>query len=166
MNKTIPILAVLLLSFLGRAQSPTDASSPATAQQLHILAADSFELFVNGTPTWQASDYQNVLHKELQLKRGDVLVIAVTDKQGGQGGTFAAVILRDNALLASSKDFRYTVEAAPDFTTSASVQKLRVPDLNPLSLSFGLGPDKQPKRAWTQRSDREYGVVHFKYVVP
>ena len=166
MNKTLLILTALLISVLAHAQSPKDPSASATPCQLHILADDSFELFINGKPAWQASDYQNVLHKEFSLRRGDVVVVSVTDKQGGQGGTFAAVLLRDGALLASSKDFRYTVTAPADFTTNPSLQNLRVPELTPLQKSFGLGPDKQPKRAWTQKSDRKYGVVHFKYVVP
>ena len=46
------------------------------------------------------------------------------------------------------------------------MQNLRVPDLEPLQRSFGLGPDKQPKKGWTQKSDRKYGVVHFKYGIP
>jgi hypothetical protein len=166
MNKTLLSLTALLVSVLARAQSPNATPTPATPCQFHILADDSFELFINGKPTWQASDYQHVLQKELPLRRGDVVVVTVTDKDGGQGGAFAAVLLRDNALLASSKDFRYTVAAPADFTTSPSLLNLRVPELTPLQRSFGLGPDKQPKRAWTQKSDRKYGVVHFKYVVP
>ena len=166
MNKTLLFLTALLISVLAHAQSPKDPSASATPCQLHILADDSFELFINGQSAWQASDYQNVLHKEFSLRRGDVVVVSVTDKQGGQGGTFAAVLLRDGAVLASSRDFRYTVAAPADFTTNPSLQNLRVPELTPLQKSFGLGPDKQPKRAWTQKSDRKYGVVHFKYVVP
>jgi hypothetical protein len=166
MHKTLLILAVILFSSLAGAQSPNADANPASACQLHILADDSFELFVNGKSAWVGDDYQKVLHKELSLRRGDVLVVSVTDKQGGPGGSFAAVLLRDNAVIASSKDFRYTVNPAAGFTTSASLQNLRMPDLTPLQKSFGLGPEKQPKQAWSQKSDRKYGVVHFKYVVP
>jgi hypothetical protein len=165
-NKTLLFLTTLLIPAFVHAQAPRSPSTPATTCRVHILADDSFELFINGKLEWKASDYENVIHKELPLRRGDVVVVSVTDKQGGQGGIFAAIILRNNAVLASSKDFRYAVEASSDFSTNPSLQNLRVPDLTPLQKSFGLGPEKQPKRAWTQKSDRKYGVVHFKYVVP
>ena len=166
MKQVLLVFAACFASLIAHAQLPKTPSSPAAACECYILADDSFELFINGKLTWHASDYQNVVQKTLSLRRGDVVVVSVTDKQGGLGGMFAAVILRDDAVLASSKDFRYTVEPRPDFTTNRSLLNLRVPDLTPFQKSFGLGPDKQPKQAWSQKSDRQYGLVHFKYVVP
>ena len=161
MNKPLLLIAAsLLLLAAAHAQTP-----PSLDCEFFVSADDSFELFINGESTWKSGDYQNVVKKTIPLRRGDVVVFTVTDQQGGLGGHFAAVILRDNEVVASSKDFRYTVDPAPGFTTSPSVQKLRAPDLEPLQKSFGLGPEKQPKRAWTQKSDRNFAVVHFKHVV-
>ena len=42
-----------------------------------------------------------------------------------------------------------------------------MPEFKPdLQRSFGLGPNMQPKFAWTQKSDRNFAIVHFKYIVP
>ena len=164
MKKIAALLATSFLFATVQAQTlPTAA--PATDCQFHVWADDSFELFINGKLLWSASEHENVVQKTIPVRRGDVLVFSVTDKQGGPGGRFAALILRDNAVLASSKDFRYTVNPVPGLTTSPSVQNLRMPDLEPLQKSFGLGPERQPKKAWTQKSDRKFGVVHFKHVV-
>ena len=165
MNRILTFLTTLLLLTSAKAQTPAATPAPATDCQFHVLADDSFELFINGKLTWKSDDYQNIVQKTIPLRRGDVVVFSVTDKQGGPGGCFAALIVRANAILASSKDFRYSVKPTSDFTTSTSIQNLRMPDLEPLKRSFGLGPDKQPKRAWTQKSDRTFAVAHFKYVV-
>jgi hypothetical protein len=166
MKQLLALFFVSLFLATARAQLPITASAPAADCQFYIWADDSFELLINGKKTWQADDYEHVVQKTIPLRPGDVLVVSVTDKQGGPGGGFAAVILRDNAVLVSSKDFHYTVKPAVDFTTSPDMQNLRMPDLQPLNRSFGLGPEKQPKKAWTQKSDRKFGQVHFKYVVP
>ena len=166
MNKIFTILTPLLLLTSSRAQLPSATPAPATDCQFYIWADDSFELFINGTLTWKADDYEHTVQKTIPLRPGDVVVVSVTDKQGGPGGRFAAVILRANAVLASSKDFRYTVKPQPGFTASPSMENLRMPDLQSCQLSFGLGPEKQPKKAWSQKPDHKYGVVHFKYVVP
>ena len=166
MTRLLLFLTAWLMSSFAAAQSPGANGVPASACELHILADDEFEVFVNGKSTWKASDYENVLKKPLPLQRGDILVISVTDKQGGLGGMLATVLLRNNAVLASTKDFRYTVNPTADFMTIRSLQGLRSPDFEPLHKSFGLGPEMQPKRAWSQKSDQKYGTVHFKYIVP
>jgi hypothetical protein len=166
MNRILTLFIASLVLATARAQLPTSPLAPATDCQFYIWADDSFELFINGKMTWKADDYEHVVQKSIPLRPGDVVVVSVTDKQGGPGGGFAAVILRDNGVLASSKDFHYTVNPPPDFTTSPNVQNVRLPDMAPLQRSFGLGPEKQPKKAWSQKSDRKFGVVHFKYVVP
>ncbi len=161
------LLAIATALFLAFAHGQTPPGAPPASDcPVYILADDSFELFINGKPEWKESDYQNIVQKTLSLRRGDVVTVTVTDIQGGLGGSFAVLILRGNATLASSKDFRYTVKPPPDFATSPSLQGLRTPDLEPLPKSFGLGAEKQPKKAWTQKSDRKFGEVHFKYVIP
>lgn len=162
MKKLFALLVSLFWIGNAFAQSPT----PTPDAEFHIWADDSFEVFVNGTSTWKGDDYTNTLKKTVPLRGGDVVIVTVTDKQGGAGGGFAAILLRGKAVVATTKDFRYSVNPSRDFTTNASTQGLRSPDLEPLQRSFGLGPDLQPKKAWTQKSDREYGVVHFKFVVP
>ena len=166
MKKLLLLLASLLVSTISQGQVTAPPPSPAKDCEFHISADDSFELFVNGRPTWKGDDYAHVLKSTIPLHGGDVIVITVVDKQGGPGGHFAGVILRGNNLLATSKDFRYSVEPTPGFATSPNMQNWRSPSLDPLPLSFGLGPERQPKKAWTQKSDRKFGVVHFKFVVP
>lgn len=165
MNRlSLPLLLSLVIQVY--AQSPSPNGRVVGDCQFYVWADDSFEMFINGQPVWDASDYQNVVQKSIPISRGDVLTISVTDKQGGIGGRFAILIINDDKVLASTQDFRYTVNPPPQFTTSASMQNLRVPQFEPSLKSFGLGPDKQPKMAWTQKSDRKFGTVHFKYVVP
>lgn len=166
MQKFFLSFVALLVVTIAQGQVTAQPSSPATDCEVYISADDNFELFVNGKPTWKGDDYANVLKTTIPLQGGDVIVVTVTDKQGGPGGHFAGVVLRGNTVLATSKDFRYSVEPAPGFATNTSMQNWRSPSLEPLPLSFGLGPERQPKKAWTQKSDRKFGVVHFKFVVP
>lgn len=148
----------------AHAQTPP-VSAPPIDCDFHVWGDDRFELFINGQLAWSDADWGKILKKTVPLRKGDVVVFTVTDDQGGPEGGFAAVIIRDNVALASSKDFRYTVNPPAGFTTDSSIHNLRVPDLDILKMSFGLGPDKQPKKAWTHTSDRKFGVAHFKYVV-
>jgi hypothetical protein len=163
LNALILFFATVLCMTSALAQSTTTS---ATDCQVYVSADDSFELFINGKLVWKDSQYDKVIQKPLPLQRGDVVTITVTDQQGGLGGHLAAVILRSDTVLASSKDFRYTVDPATDFKTNPSLQNLRSPALEPLPLSFGLGAKKQPKKAWIQKSDRNAGMVYFKFVVP
>jgi hypothetical protein len=163
LNALVLFFATALCITSALAQSP---QSSATACQVYVSADDSFELFVNGTSAWKDSQFDKVVNKTILLKRGDVVTVTVTDQQGGQGGHFAAVLLRGESVVASSKDFRYTVDPAADFKTSSNIQGLRAPALETLQLSFGLGAKKQPKKAWTQKSDRNTGMVYFKLVMP
>ena len=145
MNKILTLFVSLLLLATIRAQLPSATPAPATDCQFHIWADDSFELFINGKLTWKSDDYEHIVQKTIPLRGGDVVAVTVTDKQGGPGGRYAALIIRGNAVLASSKDFRYSVNPTSDFTINPNIQNLRVPDLEPLQRSFGLGPDKQPE---------------------
>ncbi len=167
--RTLKPLALLFATVLcmtsALAQSAKNLA-PAGDCEFYISADDSFELFINGKSTWKASDYDKVVQKKIPLQHGDVVAVTVTDQQGGLGGHFAAVILRNDTVLASSKDFRYTVDPPADFATSPSLQKLRTPAFDVLPLSFGLGAKRQPKKAWSQKSDRNSGMVYFKFVVP
>lgn len=164
MNPTILLFTLVVCVTSLQAQNAS-SSSTATDCQFYISADDSFELFINGQLTWKASEYDKVSQKTIPLRQNDVVVISVTDNQGGPGGHFAALLLRKNEVLASSKDFRYTVKPSADFKTNPSIQNLKAPDFVSLELSFGLGPKRQPKKAWTQKSDHNTGTVHFKYVV-
>lgn len=166
MQKHLLAIVALFVVTIAQGQVTAPASAPATDCEFYVSADDSFELFVNGKPAWKGDDYANVLKTILPLKAGDVVVITVVDKQGGAGGHFAGVVLRGNSVIATSKDFRYSVEPDPGFATNTSLQNWRSPSLESLPLSFGLGPERQPKKAWTQKSDRQFGVVHFKFVVP
>ena len=153
----------MLASTIGIHAQATDTSMKC---KVLLHADDKFEFFVNGNSVWSGSDYQKILQKEISLRKGDVIVVRVTDLQGGKGGLFAIVIKYSNKVLLRTRDFRYSVDPPDDFLTSSNLKGTRVSDLGRLALSFGLGRSEQPKKAWTHRSDRMHGVVAFKCIVP
>ena len=143
---------------------PTNAQQPVECQ-VYLYCDDLGELFINGVSALKATDYERVFDAKLPLKRGDIITASVTDKQGGPGGFWAILILKNNIPLAASKDFRYTTAPKPDWRTNSSLDGFRQPQLSPLK-NFALGTAKNPQRAWSQPSDRHFATLHFKYVIP
>ena len=169
------LLSLLLLSFLPCVSSAQTQTTPQplaskSAQepvecQVYLYCDDEGELFINGVSALKATDYQRTFEAKLSLKRGDIITASVTDKQGGPGGFWAILILKNNVPLAASKDFRYTTAPNPDWRTNPSMDGFRQPQLSPLK-KFALGNAKNSQRGWSQPSDRHFATLHFKYVVP
>ena len=162
-KRILLLTALLLVTTMGiHAQT----ANTATKYKVFLNADDKFEFFVNGNMIWSGGGWRNIHQKEILLKKGDIIVVRVTDFDGGPKGMFAIIIKSlSNKTLLKTKDFRYSVNPPANFSTSPDLKETRTPDLDRLSLSFGLGKLDQPKKAWTHRSDRMHGVVYFKCIV-
>jgi hypothetical protein len=165
------------LNSLGLLSSKTakmPAPLPDTAKQgvapqpdfvIYAVADDEFQLFINGTKILSARDRFNAQSTKFALARGDVITAIVKDDQGGQSGVFGLVIFKGNRDVISTAQFKYTAkEPAKDWATSKSMDGFRTPKI--FVGKVGMGSERSPRFAWSQKPDQVYGIVYFKYVVP
>ena len=163
MKKILSLAIFATIACIASAQVP--ATEKLIDCQIYLYCDDEGELFVNGLPVIKATDYQRVFESKVPLKRGDIITATVKDKQGGPGGFWAILVLKNNAPLAASKDFEYTTAPNPDWRTNPALTGFKKPRLSRLD-NFALGNAKNPQRAWSQQADRNFETLHFKFVVP
>lgn len=158
--------AIFMLGLMAASiMSPQLLAAELGMCHVFMLCDDEGELFVNGKSVLKANDYQRTFTAQVVIQSGDVLAATVTDKQGGSGGFWSILILRDDKTLVASKDFSYNVAPNPDWKTDVAMKGFKKPRLSLLK-DRAMGNVKKPDKAWSQEVDRTYGTLNFKCVVP
>lgn len=130
---------------------------------VYLLADDMATFRVNGASVI-ASRTIEARTAKVSLRSGDVLSVAVWDKQGGKGGSFAFLMLDGNRTVVTCRDFKYTLAPDPDWETGADLFGYRMPQMT--TLEKPLGNVERPPNAWVQAQDKRSEKVYFKYVMP
>ena len=135
-----------------------------TRCKVYLFCDDTGELFVNGRLILKATNWTKPFETDLDLKRGDIITVTVTDAQGGPGGAFSILVMRESKTFLDVKDFRYAVKTDPDWKETPSMSDFRRPDFFPLT-TISMGNAKNLQKAWTTPKDRRFGTIYFKSVV-
>ncbi len=142
----------------------TLAEETASQYHAHVYCDDVGELFVNGNLVLKMDNWTKPFEAALKLKKGDVITAIVKDAQGGPGGAFSILVLRDNKNFLDVKDFRYATDPKPGWQTNPSMAGFRRPEFSPLT-TISLANVKNLQKAWTEPKDRRFGTVYFKTIV-
>ena len=153
---------ILLIVFGFFHLSLAEDSTP--KYQAHVYCDDVGELFVNGSSVLKMDNWTKPFEVPLKIAKGDVITALVKDAQGGPGGAFSILVLRDDKVFLDVKDFRYATNPKPDWQTNPSMAGFRWPEFSPLT-TISLGNAKNLQKAWTEPRDQRFGTIYFKTVV-
>jgi len=156
-----PILVLLIVFGLHHF---TFAEDSFPKYQAHVYCDDVGELFVNGNSVLRMDNWTKPFEVALEIKKGDVITAIVKDAQGGPGGAFSILVLRDDKNFIDIKDFRYATDPKPDWQTNPSMAGFRWPEFSPLT-TISMGNAKNLQKAWTDPKDRRFGTIYFKTIV-
>lgn len=176
LSRKLVVLQIILatsLSLSAFAQAPLappklpgKAMEEATECQIYMYCDDMGELYVNGTSILRSADWTTSHAVKHPLKKGDVITANVTDKQGGPGGRFAIVILKNEVPIVTAKNFRYATEGKGDWQTNPAIIGFKKPNLTPLTSMALPGGVKNVQSAWAEKKDGNIATIYFKCVVP
>jgi len=164
MKKIVSIIALLSGFLVTDFRAFAETEDAPEKYKVYLFCDDIGELFVNGRSALRDTNWTRPFEKDVELKKGYVVAVTVTDAQGGPGGTFSILIMKGDKTFLDVKDFRYAVRTDPDWKESPSMSDFRRPEFSPLT-TISMANVKNLQKAWTAPKDRRFGTIYFKSVV-